>query len=97
MSNRNTNWILTIVVLATIAVIPATALSQVEFTFEGQADMLPGIDMVGAYMTVYGYANPPVKIATPKLQSKYVGRQVFQPSFSNVSLHVSPRHLRMMA
>lgn len=64
MRNRNTNWIIKIVVLAMIVMIPATALSQVEFTFEGMADMI-GVDMVGGAMTVYGIANSPVSQPTP--------------------------------
>ena len=65
MSIRNTKLIFPIVALAALAMIPTSALSQVEFTFEGMADMDPGIDMVGAMMTVYGIANPPVSLPTP--------------------------------
>lgn len=56
-----------IIALAFVALslIPLTAMAQVEFTFEGNADMNPAIDTVGALMTVYGIANPPVSFPTP--------------------------------
>ncbi len=49
--------------LALCAAVPA--LGQVEFTFEGYAKFAPGPGQVGAVMTVYGIANPPVSTPTP--------------------------------
>lgn len=62
--------ILTAVVI--LAVIPASG--QVEFTFEGFAMMQPGIDQVGATLTVYGIANPPASAPTP-LPMDFVNNQ----------------------
>ncbi len=55
--------VLTLTMLALVSAAPV--LGQVEFTFEGFAMMDPGIDQVGATMTVYGIANPPASAPTP--------------------------------